>query len=245
MEHTTLIIENISDIDTRLSDYLDEIDGEKKFEFNIGRKTQEELIKIFTDQSLTLLCFDSLFADRQQLIKLIGLLCKLKSQISFKEIRILYGHNDLETFLNQFQREFPEILPYLRELFDHFQIYSIQYGAFEDTGSTNKYFKKITYHYDLIRIHMTHTHIEGETYFFYQQSPIIDPRKYFRKSKLIEFDRDFLKGEDMQDFWSEIDAFLQHQEGIIEIREDEEKEILLLRNQKRQIISEILQIKLS
>lgn len=249
----TLILENITDSEQRFNDYVIEVPGEKFLLNKLGTRTEEEIIKAFCDPKLTGLMFESTLSDRKQFLRLLILLVNLKDKIVFRGISVLYTYKSFETFLNVLVRKEPEFNQLLKELFETYQIFGIEYQEFEDrnpevqgeitqySSKKPQFFKKLIYHYDTVQIKRTEFN-DGTPIFSYIQPVVIDPRKEFRERKLISFSKDILESSALQDFLEETEAYLKYQEEIIEERKDKDYEELIKSNKNHQLILGLLKV---
>lgn len=242
MENKTLVIENLNRLEDRLSAYLNQHPiSNKVVELNLLEKSKENVVTMLTDQTLTNLLFESSLSDLDQFFDILTILNGLKEKISIKTISVLYLHADFELFLNKLTRQHVKFKQPLIDLFENYEIKSIEHQIFEDFSVEVRYFKKLSYVFDTLDCKI-HTFSDGDTMFFYNRSIIIDPREKVRTHKLIPFNKELLKGEVFKGFFNETEAFLLNQQSLIECSEEREKEDLLQFNKDNQEVLSLLKL---
>jgi len=235
-----LTIENFDHLEERFSTYLEKQPGEKIVEFNFNRKTQEEALAILTQPGIDELCLESLFQDRNQMIKIMGALVKFKDRISFRTISILYSANDFEIFLNRLiQKDAALYTKILEDLFDIYEIYAIEHREYEDVREKGEHFKplfrKSIFMHDRIRIEKG-KYSDGSIYFTLERNPVIDPRGETRSHRLYSFNESIVNDKSFQEFFEELQGLLEWQEGLIEDHPgDPDHEELKAANRRNQI----------
>lgn len=210
-----LTIENVDHHEQRFVDYMEQFvnDGIEIVDiFSLA-----DNIKEFTTQmkegDFTHLMFESLLTDDKQFLTLLKMLIDVSTTV--EGIRILYSSGELEVFLNQFILKYPDATPYLRQLFDKYEIRAIEYKEFEDASKAKGYFRKIKHIYDTVGIKYYHWS-DGSIYFQNERSVIIDPRIDTRPLVPMFFSRIILNGNTLAKFLAETRAMYEHQRDMIE-----------------------------
>jgi hypothetical protein len=244
--HKTLVFENVSELNHRFTSYLETMSGEHNILTRVLYMEQNDIIKAMIDPEVKILCLESTFADKDQLMSILTILNLMRDKITFREIRIMFSTGQFEVWLNQLTTSRPKFMAPMKELFDHYAVYSIERGEYENAGTEvpddsdvrfhNKpLFSKIIYDFDLVKVRCID--LGGDDYAFsYERSPVIDPRKNMRKNALVEFDRTLLESPSLVELFNELEHMLADQSDSIEAYKSEDYEELKRSNANKQAL---------
>ncbi len=178
-----LVLENVSDLDKEISDYLtkEHKKDEVSILYNLEDVDQSELISKLS--WCDIICVQSSFDNRTQFIKFLNLIPKFKN---IKEIRIIYLYNnpaDNIQFLQFLNTTSDEITKGTIELLKHIRIQEILCKNIKT--AEGEYFNKIETIYDIVPIYYNALN----QIIWHERQPMIDKtglRFYLNKPSGIE-----------------------------------------------------------